>query len=54
MKKVLFIAVCIVSAFTFTSCGSTAPCGLSQNTKEIKIQKTDNQLIKNTSAIVTV
>ncbi len=39
MKKVVFIAICIVGFLGLTSCGSTAPCGLSQNTKTKKIQQ---------------
>jgi len=34
MKRVVFIAICIVGLLGFTSCGSTAPCGLSQKTKQ--------------------
>ncbi|CAM1363828.1 hypothetical protein [Tenacibaculum soleae] len=30
MKKVVFIAICVVSLIGFSSCGSTAPCGLSK------------------------
>ncbi|WP_435263183.1 hypothetical protein [Tenacibaculum sp. nBUS_03] len=30
MKKVVFIAICIVSLLGFTSCGSTSPCGLAK------------------------
>ncbi|MEX6625630.1 hypothetical protein [Tenacibaculum salmonis] len=30
MKKVIFIAVCIVSLIGFSSCGSTSPCGLAK------------------------
>ena len=37
MKKVLFIAVCIVSVCAFTSCGSTAPCGLSQKANQNQV-----------------
>lgn len=33
MKKVVFIAICTLGLLGLTSCGSTAPCGLSQNTK---------------------
>ncbi|WP_299104064.1 hypothetical protein [uncultured Tenacibaculum sp.] len=31
MKKVVFIAICVVSLVGFSSCGSTAPCGLAKN-----------------------
>ncbi|MGB1041782.1 MAG: hypothetical protein ACPGU6_00170 [Tenacibaculum sp.] len=30
MKKVVFIAICVVSLIGFSSCGSTSPCGLSK------------------------
>ncbi len=30
MKKVVFIAICIVSLLGFSSCGSTSPCGLAK------------------------
>ena len=30
MKKVVFIAICAVSLIGFSSCGSTAPCGLAK------------------------
>ena len=33
MKRVVFIAICIVGSLGLISCGSTSPCGLSQNTK---------------------
>ncbi len=35
MKKVVFIAICIVSLLGFSSCGSTSPCGLAE-TKQTK------------------
>lgn len=38
MKRVVFIAICVVSLVGFTSCGSTAPCGLSKNTKQTQQQ----------------
>ena len=40
MKKVVFIAICVVSLVGFSSCGSTAPCGLSKidKTKQNKHQ----------------
>lgn len=37
MKRVVFIAICIVGVLGFTSCRSTAPCGLSQQTKQNKV-----------------
>ncbi|MGG8498062.1 hypothetical protein ACQY1Q_16780 [Tenacibaculum sp. TC6] len=30
MKKVVFIAICIVSLLGLSSCGSTSPCGLAK------------------------
>lgn len=30
MKKVVFIVICIVGLLGFSSCGSTAPCGLAK------------------------
>ncbi len=36
MKRIVFIAICIVGLLGFTSCGSTSPCGLSQKTKQTK------------------
>lgn len=40
MKKVVFIAICVVSLVGFSSCGSTAPCGLAKvnQTKQIQHQ----------------
>ncbi|WP_157821981.1 hypothetical protein [Tenacibaculum sp. Bg11-29] len=40
MKKIVFIAICVVSLVGFSSCGSTAPCGLSKvdKTKQNKHQ----------------
>ncbi len=43
MKKVIFLVVCIFGLFSLTSCGSTAPCGLAKNTKEIKQQKQNTE-----------
>ena len=34
MKRVVFIAVCVIGFLGFTSCRSTAPCGLSPQTKQ--------------------
>jgi len=34
MKRVVFIAICVVGLLGLTSCGSTAPCGLSQNNQK--------------------
>lgn len=35
MKKIVFIALCVVSLVLLVSCGSTAPCGLSsKNSKQ--------------------
>lgn len=36
MKKIVFFAICVVGILGFTSCGSTAPCGLSEQSKEIQ------------------
>lgn len=36
MKKVVFIAICMASLLSFTSCGSTSPCGLAESNKQIK------------------
>jgi len=40
MKKIVFIAICVVGLVGFSSCGSTAPCGLSKidKTKQSKHQ----------------
>lgn len=45
MKKALFIAVCIISVCAFTSCGSTAPCGLSQKTKQNQVDYQQAEII---------
>ena len=37
MKKVVFIAICVVGMIGFSSCGSSKPCGLAQKTKQTKI-----------------
>lgn len=34
MKKVIFIAICLVGFVGLTSCGSTSPCGLSKKTEK--------------------
>ena len=34
MKRVVIIAICLTGVLSFTSCGSTAPCGLSEQTKQ--------------------
>ena len=36
MKKVAFILVCVLGVAGFTSCKSSAPCGLSANTDQIQ------------------
>ncbi len=30
MKKIVFIAICVISLVGFSSCGSTSPCGLAK------------------------
>ena len=45
MKRVVFIAICIVGLLGFTSCGSTAPCGLAQKTKENKVEYLQAEVI---------
>ena len=34
MKRVVFIAICVVGLLSFSSCGSTAPCGLSKTSNQ--------------------
>lgn len=36
MKKLVFIAICTVGMFAFSSCGSSKPCGLASKTKQTK------------------
>jgi len=36
MKKLVIIIICAVGFLGFTSCRSTAPCGLSSDAKEIQ------------------
>ena len=36
MKKVVFIAICIIGMLGFSSCGSSKPCGLASKTKQTK------------------
>ncbi|WP_408037482.1 hypothetical protein [Tenacibaculum amylolyticum] len=43
MKRVVFIAICTVGFLGLTSCGSTAPCGLSQNTNTKQTQQNYQQ-----------
>ncbi len=46
MKKIaVFTVICTVSLFGFTSCGSTAPCGLAEksNQKQKNIINTQQQ-----------
>lgn len=43
MKRVVFIAICIVGSLGLISCGSTAPCGLSQNSKTKQTQQNFQQ-----------
>ena len=45
MKRVIFIAICIVSVLGFTSCGSTAPCGLSQKVKQTEADYSQAEII---------
>ncbi|CAM1370918.1 exported hypothetical protein [Tenacibaculum litopenaei] len=45
MKKVVFIAICTVSLLGFSSCGSTSPCGLAQQTKQTKQQSQQQEVI---------
>jgi hypothetical protein len=45
MKKIAFIAICIMSLVGFSSCGSSSPCGLA---KAKKIKQIPNQLDSNT------
>lgn len=34
MKRIVFIVICSIGSLGLTSCGSTAPCGLSLHTKK--------------------
>lgn len=43
MKKVVFIAICTVSLLGLSSCGSTAPCGLSQKSETKQTQQNYQQ-----------
>ncbi len=43
MKKVVFITICVVSFLGLTSCGSTSPCGLSQNSKTKQVKQNYQQ-----------
>lgn len=43
MKRVVFIAICVVGLLGLTSCGSTSPCGLAQNTKTKQTQQNHQQ-----------
>ncbi len=39
MKRIIFTAICIFGAISFSSCRSTSShCGLAQNKKQIKQQ----------------
>lgn len=50
MKKVVFIVICLVGVLGFTSCGSTAPCGLSQKTKQTQQQHQPEVLVAEATA----
>ena len=46
MKKIAFILVCVLGTVTFSSCKSTAPCGLSSdNTKYIELDNAADVLV---------
>jgi len=45
MKKIVFILVCVLGVVAFSSCKSTAPCGLSENTKQIQYDNTTEILV---------
>ena len=45
MKKVIFIAVCIVGVLCFSSCRSTSkPCGLADETINLQVHLTGADL----------
>ncbi|MDY0779289.1 hypothetical protein [Tenacibaculum sp. IB213877] len=50
MKRVVFIVICIVGSLGFTSCGSTSPCGLSQNTKQTQQNHQPEVLVADATA----
>ena len=45
MKRVVFIAICVVGLLGFTSCRSTAPCGLSQQTKQNQLDYQQTEVL---------
>ena len=46
MKKVVFIAICIVGLVSFSSCRSTSKsCGLAKNTKQTKQAQQNHQQV---------
>lgn len=53
MKKTVFIiAICVLS-LGFISCGSTAPCGLSQKTEKQKQNKYEQKKVLVAETITT-
>ncbi|WP_299627331.1 hypothetical protein [uncultured Tenacibaculum sp.] len=51
MKRVVFIAICVVGLLGLTSCGSTAPCGLSQTkTKQTQQNYQQEVVVANATA----
>ncbi|CAM1333102.1 hypothetical protein [Tenacibaculum aestuariivivum] len=51
MKKVVFIAICIVSLVGFISCGSTSPCGLAKNNQSKQNQHHSEIIVADASEI---
>ena len=45
MKRVVFIAICVVGLLGFTSCRSTAPCGLSEQTKQNQLNYEQSEIL---------
>ena len=41
MKKIVYTLVCVLGIVSLSSCRSTAPCGLSENTKQIQYDTTE-------------
>lgn len=53
MKKTVFIIAICVFSLGFISCGSTAPCGLSQKTEKQKQNKYEQKKVLVAETITT-
>ncbi len=45
MKRIILVLVCVVGMAAISSCRSTAPCGLSQNVKQIQQENSTDIIV---------